>query len=85
MNIKPEARVAATYDLFNDDVNSVVILANGSAYQVNGEALDRFGMEFGAGVTAEVNDNVELSLSYEGKFREDYQDHTGLINAKYKF
>lgn len=79
MNIKPEARIAATYDLFNDDVNSVVTLANGSAYAVDGEALDRFGMEFGAGVTAEVNDNVELSLGYEGKFREDYQDHTGLI------
>jgi len=85
MNIKPEARIAATYDLFNDDVNSVVTLANGSAYAVEGEALDRFGMEFGAGVTAEVNDNVELSLGYEGKFREDYQDHTGLINTKYKF
>lgn len=85
MNIKPEIRVAATYDLMNDDVNSLVTLANGSAYQVNGKALDRFGMEFGAGVTAEVNDNVELSLGYEGKFREDYQDHTGLINAKYKF
>ena len=42
-------------------------------------------MEFGAGVTAEVNDKVELSFGYEGKFREDYQDHTGLINAKYKF
>ena len=85
MNIKPEARIAATYDLMNDDVNSVVTLANGSAYAVEGEALDRFGMEFGAGVTAEVNDKVELSLGYEGKFREDYQDHTGLINAKYKF
>jgi len=85
MSIKPEARIAATYDLMNDDINSVVTLANGSAYAVDGEALDRFGMEFGAGVTAEVNDNVELSLGYEGKFREDYQDHTGLINAKYKF
>ena len=85
MNIKPEARIATTYDLFNDDVNSVVTLANGSAYAVEGEALDRFGMEFGAGVTVEVNDNVELSLGYEGKFRQDYQDHTGLINAKYKF
>ncbi len=85
MTVKPEARIAATYDLFIDDVNSVVTLANGSAYAVDGEALDRFGMEFGAGVTAEFNDNVELSLGYEGKFREDYQDHTGLINAKYKF
>lgn len=85
MNIRPEARVAATYDLMNDDVNSVVTLANGSAYAVEGEALDRFGMEFGAGVTAEVNDNIEFSLGYEGKFRQDYQDHTGLLNVKYKF
>ena len=85
MLIKPEARIAATYDMINDDVNSVVTLANGSAYAVEGEALDRFGMEFGAGITAEVNDNVEFSLGYEGKFRQDYQDHTGLINAKYKF
>lgn len=85
MNLRPEARLAMTYDLMNDDNNSVVTLANGSAYQVNGEALDRFGIEFGAGLTADVNDNVELSLGYEGKFREDYQDHTGLFNAKYKF
>ena len=85
MNIKPEARIAATYDLMNDDVNSVVTLANGSAYAVEGDSLDRFGMEFGTGVTAEVNDNVEFALGYEGKFREDYQDHTGLVNLKYKF
>ena len=85
MNIKPEARIAATYDLMNDDVNSVVTLANGSAYAVDGEALNRFGMEFGVGLITEVNDKVELSLGYKGKFREDYQDHTGLINAKYKF
>ena len=85
MNLRPEARLAMTYDLMNDDNNSVVTLANGSAYSVNGEALDRFGIEFGAGLTADVNDNVELSVGYEGKFREDYQDHTGLFNAKYKF
>ena len=85
MNLRPEARLAMTYDLMNDDNNSVVTLANGSAYNVNGEALDRFGIEFGAGLTADVNDNVELSVGYEGKFREDYQDHTGLFNAKYKF
>lgn len=85
MNLRPEARLAMTYDLMNDDNNSVVTLANGSAYQGNGEALDRFGIEFGAGLTADVNDNVELSVGYEGKFREDYQDHTGLFNAKYKF
>lgn len=83
--ITPEVRIAATYDLVNDDTSSIVTLANGSAYTVNGEALDEFGLEVGAGLTAEVNDNIEFSLGYEGKFREDYQDHTGLISAKYKF
>lgn len=85
VTVKPELRVAATYDMVNDKNSSVVTLANGSAYTVNGKALDRFGMEFGAGITTELNDNVEMSLGYEGKFREDYQDHTGLVNFKYKF
>ena len=83
--ITPEIKVAATYDMVNDDTNSTVTLANGSAYTVEGESLDEFGVEFGAGVTAEFNDNVTLSLGYEAKFRKDYQDHTGILNAKYKF
>ena len=85
LKLRPEARLAMTYDLTHDDSNAIVSLANGAAYTVEGEALDRFGIEFGAGLTADVNDNVELSLGYEGKFREDYTDHTGLLNAKYKF
>lgn len=85
MNIRPEARLAMTYDLVNDNSNASVMLANGSAYQVRGEALDRFGVEAGLGLTAEVDDNVEVSLGYEGKFRDNYKDHTGLLNAKYKF
>lgn len=85
MNIRPEARLAMTYDLVNDNANASVMLANGSAYQVRGEALDRFGVEAGLGLTTEVDDNVEVSLGYEGKFRDNYKEHTGLLNAKYKF
>lgn len=85
MNLRPEARLAMTYDMFNDANNSVVTLANGAGYTVNGEALDRLGFEAGVGLTADVNDNVELSLGYEGRFRDNYEDHTGLFNAKYKF
>ena len=85
MIFKPELRLAATYDLKNDKSNSFVTLANGTSYAVQNTSLKRFGVEVGAGVTANLNDNVELSLGYEGRFREHYQDHTGLINAKYKF
>ena len=83
--LTPEFRAAMTYDFVNDDESATVSLANGSVYAVNGDSLKRFGFEIGAGLTSELNDNFELSLGYEGKFRKDYQDHTGLINAKYKF
>ena len=85
MVLRPEVRLAVTYDLFNDDASSVVALTNGAAYRVSGEALDRFAVEFGAGLLADISDNVEVSLSYEGQFRDDYDNHTGLLNAKYKF
>ena len=85
MIFKPELRLAATYDLKNDKGNTLVTLANGTSYSVQGTALKRFGVEVGAGVTADLSDNVELSMGYEGRFRSHYQDHTGLISAKYKF
>ena len=85
MLLTPEFKAAMTYDISHDNSKSTVTLVNGSSYSVTGKQLNRFGVELGAGITAELNDNVELSLGYEGKFRKDYQDHTGLINAKYKF
>ena len=85
MIFKPELRLAATYDLKNDKGNTLVTLANGTSYSVQNTSLKRFGVEVGAGVTADLSDNIELSMGYEGRFRSHYQDHTGLINAKYKF
>lgn len=82
---KPEARLAATYDLITDEDNALVTLNNGAAYEAKGEHLKRFGVEFGAGVNIEVNDKVDVSFGYEGHFRKDYQDHTGMVSAIYKF
>ncbi len=82
--ITPEVKLAATYDLKNDKGGSTVRLANGSSYAVSGDTLDRFGIETGAKVGVTVN-NMEFSLSYEGKFKKDYSDHTGLVNFRYNF
>lgn len=81
----PEARVAMTYDFVDADNSSFVTLANGSSYSVEGETLDRFGVEAGVGVKAEMGDHLEISLSYEGAWRGDYENHAGILNAKYKF
>lgn len=83
--LKPEIKLTATYDLFNDSANAQVMLSNGSAYIINGRALNRLGWEAGIGVAAEINDHTEVALGYEGKFRQDYRDHSGLVNYKYKF
>ena len=82
---RPEARLAATYDLISDKENAVVSLSNGSGYVVKGQRLNRFGIEAGADVTFYLSPDVESSVGYEGKFRKDYQDHTGYVSAKYKF
>lgn len=85
MTFVPEVRLAMTYDIVDADNTSFVTLANGSSYAVDGETLDRFGFEAGVGVKAEMGNNFELSLSYEGAWRGDYQNHAGILNAKYKF
>ena len=82
---RPEARLAATYDFISDKENAVVSLSNGSGYVVKGQRLNRFGIEAGADVTFYLSPDVESSVGYEGKFRKDYQDHTGYVSAKYKF
>lgn len=85
MTIRPEVRAALTYDLVDDGNNANVILANGAAYRVNGEKLERLGFELGAKVASEVADNFEVAAGWEGRFRKDYNDQTILLNAKFMF
>ena len=82
---KPEARLALTYDIVSDKDNAQVGLQNGASYFVEGERLKRFGVETGAGIVIDVNDKLETRVGYEGKFRDNYTDHSGVLNLKYKF
>ena len=84
ITFQPEISVRATYDMLNDKDTSVVRLANGTGYVVQGETLERFGVEAGAKLGMTVG-NVEMSLDYQGRFKKDYTDHTGLVNLKYNF
>lgn len=76
---------ALTYDLTQGGANRTVSLVNGTSYIVRGENLPRFGFEFGAGVSYKLNDKTEIGLSYDGKFKKRYSDHTGILNVKYAF
>ena len=83
--VTPNAKLALTYDFNRDGQNRTVSLANGSSYVAEGENMKRFGVELGAGVTVKVGGNTDIGLSYEGKFKDHYTDHTGLVNVKYNF
>ncbi len=85
IGLSPELKVAATYDFARDDENRTVALPDGSSYTAAGEAMERFGVEAGAGMTVSIGNMSEIALTYDGKFKEHYQDHTGMINLKVKF
>ena len=85
IGLSPELKVAATYDFARDDENRTVTLPDGSSYTATGEAMERFGVEAGAGVMVSIANSAEIALTYDGKFKKDYQDHTGMVNLKIKF
>lgn len=85
IGLSPELKVAATYDFARDDENRTVTLPDGSSYTATGEAMERFGVEAGAGVTVSIANSAEIALTYDGKFKKNYQDHTGMVNLKIKF
>lgn len=47
--------------------------------------MKRLGMEIGAKAAVRLINAVEVSLSYDGAFKEHCQDHTGLLNVKIEF
>ncbi len=81
----PELRAALTYDFMEPDTKMRVNLLNGSVYEVKTENMDRFGIEVGARIGLDINRKAEVALEYEGLFKGDYTNHTGLANLKYKF
>ncbi len=81
----PELRAALTYDFVEPDTKMRVNLLNGSVYEVKTENMDRFGIEVGARIGLDINRKAEVAIEYEGLFKGDYTNHTGLANLKYKF
>ena len=80
-----QAAAALTYDLKQENADKTVALANGTSYVVQGTNMKRFGLEIGAGFSYKLNGKTDINLSYEGKFKNHYTDHTGMLSIKYGF
>ena len=83
--VEPEAKAALTYDIARPNEDRAVTLPDGTSYIAAGEKLNRLGFEIGAKAAVRLTNEVELSVSYDGAFKERYIDHTGLINLKVGF
>lgn len=83
--ITPEVKLALTYDFARPKEDRTVTLPDGSSYVAAGEHLKRLGMEIGAKAAVRLTNEVDLSVSYDGAFKKDYQDHTGMLNLKLMF
>ena len=84
--VSTQAGAALTYDLKQGKTGKAISLANGTSYVVQGENnIKRVGLEIGAGASYRLNGKTDIGLSYEGKFKEHYADHTGMLNIKYSF
>ena len=83
--IRPTVGINVGYDVISDDVSALNTLANGASYTVNSEALDRLSVGISTGVEAKLNDRTTLKLEYNGSFRKEYKDHSGMLKLELKF
>ena len=83
--IRPLAGVMVGYDVITDDVSSVNTLANGATYTIKGKALDRLSTTVVAGFGMDLGKNATLKLEYNGNYRKEYLDHSGMLRLEWKF
>lgn len=71
------------YDIIND---ADVINTDYYGYksQIIGESLNPFGIESGLALETSF-DKFNVSLEYDFSFKENFQNHTGMIKMKYSF
>ena len=60
-------------------------MLNGASYQVELENLEKFGFEVGVGFAFTINNNINISLQYQGNLKKDYQDYSDVFNIIYNF
>lgn len=84
--LKPTVGVGVRHDLIGDEYETTnQFTGAGAAFKVEGFDPAQTTFDIGAGVTYFSTTNWELSASYDYEFKSDYDSHTGLVKAAYKF
>ncbi len=84
--IKPSLSLGVRHDLIGDEFEaSNTFAGGGNAFKVEGFDPAQTTFSAGAGVTYFSADQWELSAEYDFEAKSDYQSHSGLLKAAYKF
>ena len=81
---KPYVTALATYDFVSDDAKARVV-AGGVETVLRDARTKRLGAEFGAGVSAEITDNVSVTADWRGAFTTHYRDNTASLSLRFDF
>ncbi|MCQ2914037.1 MAG: autotransporter outer membrane beta-barrel domain-containing protein [Alphaproteobacteria bacterium] len=82
--VKPKASLGFIYDVKSDNNKVVISSANTKLMSEDGR-LKRFGTELSLGADAKLTNNWNVSLDYNGEYRQHYQNHTGTVSVRYDF
>ena len=85
ISISPIVYLNMTYDIVNDDIETLVRLPNGNSYITNSDNNEKLGFELGVSTEFNINDKIKMAVTYEYDWKKDYSSHLGLLKLKYQF
>ena len=84
--LSPELHFKWLYDWIGDtQATTAAFGGGGTAFGTSGFRPARAGYDFGTKISFKTKFNVALDLSYDFLLKQDYYEHTGIINVRYSF
>ena len=84
--IKPSLNAGYSYAFVNDNVATTAEFSGGGAsFETEGFEPGRNTINLGAGVSYDAPNNWTFTSAYDFESKSDYEAHSGLVKANYKF
>ena len=84
--LTPSVQVGYRYDVIGDNVESTSRFTGGGAsFKTQGADPAQSTFNIGTGVTWEMDDQWNFSGNYNYAFKSDYDAHSAVLKAEYKF
>lgn len=82
----PVLKAEYRYDFVGDDIEMTSqFVAGGATFQTQGFDAQRHTFDVGGGFTYYTTENWELTAEYNYEWKGDYDSHSGLVRAAYRF